>query len=278
MVGSIVLSVTFTINRFLLLRYSAAVMLNTSVTVIVVVVGVEGTPAELMAVMVSVAEAGVAGALKETVALVGPEGVTHRFPCTTPRAQPADGNSRVPAGACVTVKRSGVCAGTLGSVPVIRMLTSVEPTGTETGATLLATGGRITGAGLMVTVVTADVEAPIVLVAVTVTAMGVATKTPAGAVKLTVALVGPAGVITRLSRAGAPAWLIVQVSGVAGGTLGSEPVTLNEPGLPEITNWLGIGSTVGDDAAATVTFVVALEAPPQLVAVSVRLNVVETAT
>ena len=41
---------------------------------------------------------------------------------------------------------------------------------------------------------------------------------------------------------------------------------------------MGIGFTVGADAAATVTVVVALEAPPQLVAVSVRLNVVETAT
>jgi len=41
---------------------------------------------------------------------------------------------------------------------------------------------------------------------------------------------------------------------------------------------LGIGFTVGADAAATVTVVVELEAPPQLVAVSVRLNVVETAT
>src|SRR5215467_825785 len=147
MVGSIVLSVMFTINRFLLVRYSAAVMLNTSVTVTVVVTGVESTPAALMALIVSVAEAGRAGALKETVALVGPEGVTHRFPCTTPRAQPADGNCRVPAGVCVTVKRSGVCAGTLGSEPVIRMLTSDELTGTETAATALATGGWITGAG-----------------------------------------------------------------------------------------------------------------------------------
>ena len=55
MVGSIVLSVTFTINRFLLLRYSAAVMLNTSVTFTVVLTGSEATPPELMAVMVSVA-------------------------------------------------------------------------------------------------------------------------------------------------------------------------------------------------------------------------------
>ena len=131
---------------------------------------------------------------------------------------------------------------------------------------------------MMVTVVTADVERPIVLVAVTVTVMGVATKTPAGAVKLTVALVAPVGVITRLSRAGAPAWLMVQVSGVAGGTLGSEAVTVNVPGCPEITDWFGIGFTVGADAAATVTVVVELEEPPQLVAVSVRLNVVETAT
>jgi hypothetical protein len=115
------------------------------------------------------------------------------------------------------------------------MLTSVELTGIETAATGLATGGWIAGAGLIVTVVIADVESPIVLVAVTVTVMGVATNTPAGAVKLTVALVGPVGVITRLSRAGAPAWLMVQVSGVAGGTLGSEPVTLNEPAAPEIT-------------------------------------------
>src|SRR5438445_3666170 len=151
MVGSMVLSVTLTINRCLLARYSAAVMLNTSVMVTVVVIGVEATPPELMAVMVSVTEAGVAGALKETVALVGPEGVTHRFPCTTPRAQPADGNNRVPAGACVTVNRSGVRAGTLGSEPVIRMLTSVELTGTETAATGLATGGWSTEAGLMVT-------------------------------------------------------------------------------------------------------------------------------
>ncbi len=116
------------------------------------------------------------------------------------------------------------------------MLTSEELTGTETAATGLATGGWITGAGLMVTVVTADVESPIVLVAVTVTVMGVGATTPDGAVKLTVALVAPVGVITRLSRAGAPAWLMVQVSGVAGGTLGSEPVTLNEPAAPEITD------------------------------------------
>ena len=230
MVGSMVLSVTLTINRCLLVRYSAAVMLKTSVTVTKVLIGSEATPPELMAVIVSVTEAGVAGALKETVALVGPEGVTHRFPWTTPKAQPPDGNNRVPAGACVTVKRSGVRAGTLGSEPVIRMLTSVEFTGTEDAATGLATGCWITGAGLMVTVVTADVESPIVLVAVTVTVMGVGTSTPAGAVKLTVALVAPVGVITRPSRPGAPAWLTVQVSGVAGGTLGSEPVTLNEPG------------------------------------------------
>ena len=88
----------------------------------------------------------------------------------------------------------------------------------------------------MVTVVSADVEIPIVLVAVTVTVMLVGATTPAGAVKLTVALVGPVGVITRLSRAGAPAWLIVHASGVAGGTLGSEPVTLNEPAAPESTD------------------------------------------
>src|SRR6478672_1280262 len=113
MVGSIVLSVTLTINRCLLARYSTAVMLKTSVTVTVVVIGSEATPAELMAVMVNVTTTGVAGALKETVALVGPEGVTHRFPWTAPKAQPPDGNSRMPAGACVTVKRSGVRAGTL---------------------------------------------------------------------------------------------------------------------------------------------------------------------
>src|ERR1051326_623335 len=206
MVGSIVLSVTFTINRCLLLRYSAAVMLNTSVTVTVVVVSVESTPAELIAVIASVTEAGTAGALKETVALVGPEGVTHRFPCTTPRAQPPDGNCRVPAGVWVTVKSSGVCAGTLGSEPVIRMLTSDELTGTETAATGLAMGGRIAGAGLIVTVVIADVEMPIVLVAVTVTVIGVGATTPEGAVKLTEALVAPVGVITRLNRAGAPDW------------------------------------------------------------------------
>src|SRR5262249_3647573 len=145
MVGSIVLSVTLTINRCLLVRYSAAVMLNTSVTVIVVVTGVDGTPPELRAVIVSVTEAGIAGGLKETVALVGPEGVTHRFPCTTPKAQPPDGNSRVPAGACATVKSSGVRAGTLGSEPVIRMLTSEALTGTEFAATGLTTGGWITG-------------------------------------------------------------------------------------------------------------------------------------
>src|ERR1051326_2258878 len=177
MVGSMVLSVTLTINRCLLLRYSAAVILNTSVTVTVVVTGAETTPAELMAVIVSPTETGVAGALKDTVALVGPEGVTHRFPWTTPKAQPADGNSRVPAGACVTVKRSGVRAGTLGSEPVIRMLTSEELTGTETAATGLATGGWTAGAGLMVTVVIADVEIPIMLVAVTVTVMGVGATT-----------------------------------------------------------------------------------------------------
>ena len=108
MVGSMVLSVTLTINRCLLVRYSAAVMLKTSVTVTKVLIGSEATPPELMAVIVSVTEAGVAGTLKETVALVGPEGVTHRFPWTTPKAQPPDGNNRVPAGACVTVKRSGV--------------------------------------------------------------------------------------------------------------------------------------------------------------------------
>ena len=87
----------------------------------------------------------------------------------------------------------------------------------------------------MVTVVTADVEIPIAFVAVTVRVMGVATKTPVGAVKLTVALVAPVGVMTRLCRATAPAWLMVQASGVAGGTLGSEPVTLNEPAAPETT-------------------------------------------
>src|SRR5438270_295967 len=117
MVGSIVLSVTFTINRCLLARYSAAVMLKTSVTFTVVVIGSEATPPELMAVIVNVTEIGAAGALKETVALVG-----------------------------------------------------------------------------------------------------------------------PVGVITKLSRAGAPAWLMVQASGVAAGTLGSEPVTLNEPAAPEITD------------------------------------------
>ena len=111
----------------------------------------------------------------------------------------------------------------------------MEFTGIETAATGLATGCWIAGAGLMVTVVTADVEIPIELVAVTVTVIGVATNTPAGAVKLTVALVAPVGVITRLCRAVAPAWPMVQVSGVAGGTFGSEPVTLNEPVAPEST-------------------------------------------
>src|SRR5947199_250630 len=73
MVGSMVLSVTLTINRCLLDRYSAAVMLKTSVTVTVVVIGAETTPAELMAVMVSVTTTGAAGALKETVVDTGAE-------------------------------------------------------------------------------------------------------------------------------------------------------------------------------------------------------------
>ena len=134
------------------------------------------------------------------------------------------------------MKRSGVCAGTLGSDPVIRMLTSEAFTGTETAATGLATGGRIGTGGVMVTVTGADVKIPIVLVAVTVSVMFVGATTPEGAVKLTVALVGPVEVITRLSRAGAPAWLTVQVNGVAAGTLGSEPVTLKDPAAPEATD------------------------------------------
>src|SRR5947209_1629001 len=178
MVGSMVLSVTLTINRCLLDRYSAAVMLNTSVTVTVVVIGAEATPPELIAVMVSVTTTGAAGALKETVAVVGPEGVTHKLPWFVPRAQPADGNCNVPAGFCVMLKSSGVRAGMLGSDPVISRLTSEEPTGTETAATGLATGGSTGTGGLMATVVATGAEAmPIVLVAVTVTVMFVATTT-----------------------------------------------------------------------------------------------------
>ena len=70
----------------------------------------------------------------------------------------ADGNSRVPAGACVTVKVSGVRAGTLGSEPVTSMLTSEEFTGTEWTRTGLTTGWLDRGSGLMVTVVDTGAE------------------------------------------------------------------------------------------------------------------------
>src|SRR5436309_3042173 len=135
MVGSAVSSVTLTINRCLPMRYSAAVMLKTSVRVTVGlgVTGAESTPAELMALIVRVTTVGVAGALKDMVAEVGPVGVTHKFPCVTPPAQPLVGNSRVPAGACVTVKVSGVSP--VGSEPVTSMLTFTVFTGTEMDAT-----------------------------------------------------------------------------------------------------------------------------------------------
>lgn len=67
--------------------------------------------------------------------------MTHRFPCTTP-VQPADGNSRVPAGACVTLKVSGVSAGTLGSVAETSKATSVVVAGTEVAAGGVTTGGN----------------------------------------------------------------------------------------------------------------------------------------
>lgn len=92
------------------------------------------------------------------------------------------------------------------------------------------------------------------------------------------AVVFPLELITRLSRAGVPVWLTDQVSGTAAGTLGSEAVTAKLPPDPESTAWLAMGFTVGAAAALTVTVVVAVEGPPQLVAVSVRLTEVVTAT
>lgn len=92
------------------------------------------------------------------------------------------------------------------------------------------------------------------------------------------AVVFPVELITRLSRAGVPVWLTDHVSGTAGGTLGSEAVTAKLPPDPESTAWLAMGFTVGGAAAATVTVVVTVEGPPQLLAVSVRITGVKTAT
>ena len=92
------------------------------------------------------------------------------------------------------------------------------------------------------------------------------------------AVVFPLELITRLSRAGVSFWLTAQVSGTAAGTLGSVAVTAKLPPDPESTAWSAMGFTVGAEAALTVTVVVVVEGPPQLVAVSVRFTEVVTAT
>src|SRR5512138_1089846 len=94
------------------------------------------------------------------------------------------------------------------------------------------------GSGLMVTVaVTAADVAPPVLVAVIVgvTTLDVVWPTGrAGAVKVTVAVLEPVEVTTRLSSAGAPLCATLKVR-FSAGTFGSLPLTPKLPGAPENT-------------------------------------------
>jgi hypothetical protein len=128
------------------------------------------------------------------------------------------------------------------------------------------------GSGLIVTEVNSGAETtPAEFVAVMVSWITVFVTWVGGnvgAVKVRLAVVGPVGVMARLTRAGAPVCVTVQASGVSAGTLGSEPLTGKFPGAPENTvigaTWL----TTGAKAAFTVTCVLAVLLPQLFVAVS----------
>ena len=70
----------------------------------------------------------------------------------------------------------------------------------------------------------------------------------------------------------------MNVSGVAAGTLGSEPLTENVPALPDTTVVGASAPTVGASAALTVTVVFAVVLPQLFVAVSDRLMTVPAPT
>jgi hypothetical protein len=175
------------------------------------------------------------------------------------------------------VPRAGVAQRKLIGVDPVALPFSVidPPDGTVYGPPVFATGALQTTAGLMVTVVDTGAEnRPAAFAAVTVTVMFVAVVTPDGAVKVTFAEVAPVELMARFSRAGEPDWLTDQVNGVAGGLLGSDPLTAKLLPEPESTAWFGMGLTVGASAALTETVLVAVEVPQAFVAVKDRFTVV----
>src|SRR6478735_6815521 len=84
--------------------------------------------------------------------------------------------------------------------------------------------------------------------------------------------VGPFGFTFRLISAGVPVCVAVNVSGVAAGRFGSEPVTEKAPASPETTVCAAMGSTVGASAPVTCTVAVEVLVPHALVAVNVNVT------
>src|SRR5689334_2426540 len=95
------------------------------------------------------------------------------------------------------------------------------------------TSATTTGLMVMVTVTGAELKAA-VLVAVRRNVTVEVTAT-AGAVKLTVAVVGLEGVTVRPIRAGPEVCTAAKVSGVSAGTFGSEPLATKLAPVPETT-------------------------------------------
>ena len=91
--------------------------------------------------------------------------------------------------------------------------------------------------------------------------------------------VGPFWVIFKLIKGfGAADWVTAKVRGVKAGTLGSEAVTANVPGSPDVTVWAPIEFTTGAKAALTVTVVVAVFVPQPFDTVRDRFTTVLTTT
>src|SRR4051794_22065342 len=135
-----------------------------------------------------------------------------------------------------------------------------------------------TGGGLMVTTTVTALEVnPAVLVAVRLS-LACETTPTAGAVKLTVALVGLAGVTVMPIKAGPEVCTTLNVSGSSAGTLGSEPVARKLPPVPETTVTGFTGLTVGAPGALMVSDPGEVDEPQALVAVRLKATGVATAT
>ena len=132
---------------------------------------------------------------------------------------------------------------------------------------------------MVTTTVTAAEGSGAVLVAVRLSVACETTGTT-GAVKLTVAEVGLNCVTVMPIKAGPEVCTALKVSGSRAGTLGSEPLAMKLPPVPETTVTGFTALTVGAVGALMVNKpgTVETEAPPQLVAVRLNGTGVATAT